>query len=152
LETDDCDIKADCTDILGGYECNCIDGWKGNGTFCENLDECTGKSDIEKSVSNDSETPPCDAIGGLCTDTIGSFTCVCDAGFSGDGLNCTNVDECISSPCDANASCQDQVGSFTCSCNDGWNGDGMICLDVDECSVTGSVRLEHFILVHSFRC
>ena len=45
LGTDDCDINADCTDILGGYECDCIAGWKGNGTFCENLDECTGEDD-----------------------------------------------------------------------------------------------------------
>ena len=39
---DDCDVNADCNDTLGGFECTCIAGWKGNGTFCENMDECTG--------------------------------------------------------------------------------------------------------------
>ena len=83
------------------------------------------------------EAPPCDPIGGLCTDTVGSFTCACDAGFSGDGLNCTNIDECLLSPCHADAVCDDLVGSFTCSCKPGYSGDGFVCQDVDECLVSG---------------
>ena len=26
----------------------------------------------------------------VCTDTMGSFICTCDAGYTGDGVNCTS--------------------------------------------------------------
>ena len=32
-----------------------------------------------------------------CTDTEGSYTCGCDDGYSGDGVTCTNIDECLGS-------------------------------------------------------
>ena len=36
-----------------------------------------------------------------------------------------DVNECSSSPCDANARCSNTVGSFECECNVGYTGDGM---------------------------
>ena len=91
-----------------------------------------------------------------CTDNEGSFLCHCNAGFSGDGLNCTSkasfftvglllnaafffilfniscvlfidIDECNTSPCHYNASCTDNDGSFVCQCNIGFSGDGLNC-------------------------
>ena len=38
-----------------------------------------------------------------------------------------DVDECASSPCDANAQCTDLPGTFTCECNVGYTGDGTTC-------------------------
>ena len=42
--------------------------------------------------------------------------------FKGDGTNCSDVNECDSSPCDGNASCGNTDGGFTCSCNSGYSG------------------------------
>ncbi|XP_072022656.1 thrombospondin-1-like [Amphiura filiformis] len=48
-------------------------------TYCD-IDECA--------LSTDN----CDA-NAACTNTVGSFTCACDAGYSGDGIICTDIDE-----------------------------------------------------------
>ena len=73
-----------------------------------------------------------------CTNTAGSFTCVCNDGYTGDGTNaCANVDECAADTdnnCDANAVCTDTDGGFTCTCGSGYEGTGDFCADVDECA------------------
>lgn len=56
-----------------------------------------------------------------------SFTCVCNAGFAGNGTHCIVFDACAASPCDSNAACFNVNGSFACSCNDGYVGNGHVC-------------------------
>jgi hypothetical protein len=73
-------------------------------------------------------------------DTAGSFACRCAAGWSGNGTNCSNVDECATHRhnCSALANCTDTEGSYTCAC-DHHTGygvlavDGATCLDTNEC-------------------
>ena len=80
------------------------------------IDECT--------VSN-----PCHEKA-TCNDTFGSFNCLCDPGFTGDGLNCTDIDECEINlhDCHVNGTCENTEGSFKCHCGpwyqpiDGYNG------------------------------
>src|SRR5439155_12504189 len=91
------------------------------------------------------EPPPSDAGAGATTCaslTCGSHAsclagprCACDLGFSGDGQQCADVDECQSGAagCSAYATCQNSVGSFSCSCKAGFTGDGKACADIDEC-------------------
>ena len=43
-----------------------------------------------------------------------------------------DVNECLSSPCDANANCQNTIGSFQCSCNAGFTGDGITCSGISK--------------------
>ncbi len=33
--TNPCDTNADCSDIIGGFECTCRSGYTGNGTHCQ---------------------------------------------------------------------------------------------------------------------
>ena len=107
-----------CVNVLAtGIEgCPCHVGFGPEGA-CGNLDECS------------LGTHNCSALGGNCTDTFGSFQCACLAGFSGNGFNCVDIDECVlSSPCDTNATCNNTIGSFTCTCAMGFSGDGVQCI------------------------
>ena len=61
---------------------------------------------------------------GLCSNTFGGFECSCNAGFSGDKVECSDVDECSFDNCDVNANCTNLEGGFSCACKVGFRGDG----------------------------
>jgi hypothetical protein len=67
----------------------------------------------------------------------GSFTCTCNSGYSGNGVSCSDVNECAlgTDNCHGNAGCKNVAGSFTCTCNSGYSGNGVSCSDVDECAL-----------------
>ncbi|KAK3544147.1 hypothetical protein QTP86_002966 [Hemibagrus guttatus] len=75
-------------------------------------------------------------IDALCQNTPKSFKCICKAGYSGDGKNCEDTDECDN---DYNGGCVHDCinipGNYRCTCYDGFMlaDDGHNCLDVDEC-------------------
>ena len=54
---------------------------------------------------------PCD-VDATCMNSIVSYSCKCNIGYSGDGLSCTDINECNNSPCDLHASCRDTFGSY----------------------------------------
>ena len=56
--------------------CTCNIGFSGNGSYCENVDEC-------QSSSNNS----CHE-NATCTDSVGSYSCACKNGFSGNATYC----------------------------------------------------------------
>ncbi len=124
-----CDPNATCTNTDGSYTCACNPGYEdlSSGTpgfVCGNIDEC-----LDDTLNN------CHADAD-CTDTPGSFTCACRSGYFGDGLACTNFNECDlgSDNCSQDADCTDTPGSFTCACRSGFTGDGVTCTDIDECA------------------
>ena len=87
-------------------ECQCLTGYEStdpdNG--CDNIIEC--------------DTSPCDA-NAVCTDTVGSFGCACNSGFTGDGFTCVDTIDCLpTNPC-TNGVCTDVPGSYNCTCNPG---------------------------------
>lgn len=75
-----------------------------DGTQCINVDECT------KGAS------PCDA-NAACFDSVGSYSCECNSGWSGSGSVCSNVDECLAAlhSCTPQEACFDTNGSFLCT-------------------------------------
>ena len=79
----------------------------------------------------------CDA-NATCEDVAGTDTCICATGFTGDGLTCTDNDECSngSNNCDENATCSNTPGSFSCDCNSGFTGDGL------SCDISGKILIQ----------
>ncbi len=109
----------------------------------------------------------CDSNNGICTNTVGSFTCSCDVGYTGDGITCssksighfltfelqwnnecTDIDECREDMhnCHENANCIDTVGSFSCSCNSGYFGDGISCEGICDEFLNGA-QLQSYSLL-----
>ncbi|CAH3146754.1 unnamed protein product, partial [Porites lobata] len=87
------------------------------------VDECSASSPVCDSNAN-------------CSNTRGSYSCNCRAGYTGDGKTCqgicvpfSDVDECsASSPvCDSNSNCSNTRGSYICTCKSGYTGDGKTC-------------------------
>ncbi|XP_029480837.1 nidogen-1-like [Oncorhynchus nerka] len=64
------------------------------------------------------------------------FTCECSTGFTGDGRQCYDIDECREMPeiCGSHAVCNNQPGTFRCECVDGFQfaSDGKSCVEVDR--------------------
>jgi hypothetical protein len=135
--THNCAPQANCSDTNGSFICTCNPGWtqanNSNGTACKDVDECVGINTCTSSHTS------------VCNNSIGSYSCVCSAGYAGSGqAPCTNKDECTlgTHNCAPQAQCSDNIGSFVCVCKAGWslgvgsNGtvlDFPACLDVDEC-------------------
>lgn len=86
----------------------------------------------------DASTPAVDAAG--CNPACGAnatcagSTCTCNTGYSGDGLTCTDVNECMNANggCDPNATCTNTPGSRVCTCGAGYFGDGATCTPIWE--------------------
>lgn len=118
--TGDCDANGDITSVGSGDDINgCSDTCTAQFT---DIDECTEVTDN------------CDE-NATCSNTIGGFSCECDAGYTGDGVDCTPIpqtdtNECAKGidNCHANAVCIDTVSSFKCECEEGYSGNGVSCM------------------------
>ncbi|XP_014676030.1 PREDICTED: latent-transforming growth factor beta-binding protein 4-like, partial [Priapulus caudatus] len=117
-----CDPElGDCFNIPGSFYCSCDMGFvmRADGE-CYDVDEC--------------QYPdfPCD-LRARCRNTEGSFRCICPDGYSGDGLTCSDVDECARNLCPRESRCFNMVGSYACGCGQGMRFAGGECSDIDEC-------------------
>lgn len=135
LDSTNCDPKTECFNLEGGYTCTpCPPGYEGSGREgCLNINECArGIADCHPFAS--------------CSDTDGSYTCKCGAGYLGDGRGaegCLDINECKQEewPCkSAFEVCTNVPGSFYCldaKCKLGYKlaADGKTCLDINECEV-----------------
>ena len=65
----------------------------------------------------------------LCTDSDGGFQCSCLSGYSGDGVTCSDINECSNGQhlCSKQAVCNNTLASYTCVCVEGFSGSGISC-------------------------
>ncbi|ELK08077.1 Fibrillin-3 [Pteropus alecto] len=75
---------------------------------------------------------------GECINSLGSFRCHCQAGYTPDATatTCLDVDECIQAPMPCTFLCKNTEGSFLCACPRGYllEEDSGTCRDLDECT------------------
>jgi hypothetical protein len=92
----------------------------------QDADPCWSTKE-EWRVSCDDQPPPSwDFICGTCPD-----------GYPGDGIQCTDIDECSDwvRNCGGHGICQDLAYEYRCDCDAGYSG-AQCEVDVDECSTT----------------
>ncbi|MDI1436799.1 FG-GAP-like repeat-containing protein [Polyangium sorediatum] len=100
----------------------CCDGLTCQSGTCVDVDECAaGTDNCDENAS--------------CTNTAGAFTCACNAGYEGDGVSCTNIDDCAASPCQNGGTCTDGIHSYTCECAPGFTGANCET-NIDECAAS----------------
>eukprot|EP00933_Yihiella_yeosuensis_P060247 TRINITY_DN6253_c4_g1_i1.p1 TRINITY_DN6253_c4_g1~~TRINITY_DN6253_c4_g1_i1.p1 ORF type:complete len:1111 (+),score=158.47 TRINITY_DN6253_c4_g1_i1:93-3425(+) len=163
LGTHNCPENSACTDTAGSFTCACSTGYKSLGGNCVDEDECANMLSARTLLNTTNQTGSaltgntslaniCNATLANCTNVVGSFICQCQAGYSGNGAVCSNVNECATGAhnCDDHSYCYDTVGSFTCKCKPGYSGLGTKytggwpakdgCWDIDECNLLISNR------------
>ncbi|CAH1263916.1 NOTCH1 [Branchiostoma lanceolatum] len=147
--TADCDPAATCINTAGSYSCECNPGYEGDGKTCKATcyPPCVLGS---RCVNGTCLCPPgfvgdacnadvdeCVMTPGVCEfeceNTIGSYRCVCPAGFrlnEEDQSTCLDIDECEEQVC--SQQCMNSYGSYKCNCDLGFvlDVDGFNCTEL----------------------
>ncbi|XP_028402771.1 neurogenic locus notch homolog protein 1-like [Dendronephthya gigantea] len=113
-------FERSCKNTPGSFVCTCKTGTIFDGVTCSG--RCVKLS----------------CLHGYCSNTNGSEICHCDKGFKYNGYACTDIDECMSSPCNQKGferSCKNTPGSFICTCKSGTIFDGVTCSAISELQI-----------------
>jgi hypothetical protein len=151
--THDCARHAQCTDTEGSFTCACNQGHTGDGysagTGCVDIDDCASDPcDYGDCNDEGASSYTCDCQEGFtdfncdfdinecylkthnchvdarCINIPGAYFCRCLSGWEGDGLTCTDLDDCDPDPCDPiHGTCEDHGSNlYDCNCMPGWCG------------------------------
>ncbi|XP_019581253.2 nidogen-2 isoform X1 [Rhinolophus sinicus] len=118
-----CGPNSVCINLLGSYRCECRSGYE----FANDQHTCILIAPPPNPCEDGSHT--CAPAGqAQCIHHGGStFSCTCLPGYTGNGHQCTDVDECSENRCHPSATCYNTPGSFSCRCQAGYHGDGLQC-------------------------
>ncbi|XP_039112047.1 nidogen-2 isoform X1 [Hyaena hyaena] len=128
-----CGPNSVCTNLPGSYSCDCRSGYE----FADDRHTCI----LIAPPSN-----PCEDGSHSCAPAHqarciyhggDTFSCTCLPGYTGNGHQCTDVDECSENRCHPSATCYNIPGSFSCRCLPGYHGDGFQCTPVPEDPASG---------------
>ena len=143
------DVNGACPNSDGSYSCSCNDGYSGDGFTCEDVNECgagvcgdntaftnrqasfacaypvgfeggamDGCTDISECC--DADLNACD-VNSMYIDFEGGYSCECLTGYSGDGVKCTDINECANPEnVPAHSTCANTDASFVITCNTGF--------------------------------
>nr|XP_053767195.1 adhesion G protein-coupled receptor E1 [Desmodus rotundus] len=135
-----CGPNSVCKNMPGRYKCSCLPGFSSPtgdnwvpakpGHFsCADINECL----VSGVCPEHSE----------CANSLGSYSCHCQEGFTSNNSRCEEVDECADPrACAEHATCHNSFGSYSCVCNPGFESSsgnmsfhvpGGTCEDIDEC-------------------
>lgn len=118
-----CGPNSVCTNLPGSYSCDCRSGYE----FADDHHTCILIAPPPNPCADGSHScAPADQA--RCIYHGGStFSCTCLPGYTGNGHQCTDVDECSENRCHPSATCYNTPGSFSCRCLPGYHGDGFQC-------------------------
>lgn len=91
--TDDCIETAACNNNAGSFSCSCLPGYEGNGFVCTGIQSYLYHFtcvliiiiDINECTTGGHNC----STRATCTNTAGSFSCACNPGYEGNGVNCS---------------------------------------------------------------
>ncbi|XP_055571561.1 nidogen-2 isoform X1 [Falco cherrug] len=112
-----------CLNVPGSYRCECHSGYRPaeDGQACVPLAPASNPCE-------DGSHPCAPRDRARCLPRAGGRpACECLPGYTGDGIDCSDVDECAENPCHLAATCYNMPGSFSCRCQPGYEGDGFQC-------------------------
>ena len=109
-----CLNNGTCVAFASNYNCSCPNDYFGKN--CENKKTCLNCHKHAKCIN---------------------FTCVCNVGYNGNGITCSDMNECNLTPCLRNNTyCVNTAGSFLCKCIEGFTRVNFVCSDINECNTT----------------
>ncbi|KXJ22803.1 fat-like cadherin-related tumor suppressor homolog isoform X2 [Exaiptasia diaphana] len=84
--------------------------------------------DANNNCPHPSECARC-SNGGTCQDDIGSYSCACPAGYTGEHCE-VDINYCVPNLCQYGSTCVDNKSSFTCTCQSKYSG--LLCNKNEE--------------------
>ncbi|XP_071951123.1 uncharacterized protein [Antedon mediterranea] len=136
-QLDNCAADRVCRNTFGNFFCSCPEG------LSFNYDVIDGKKQLVCRDRNECDYPNNCNANADCINLDPGYGCRCKTGYTGDGVQCTKIDErtCDNNPCFIGVECID-IGPnpedplaklFVCrTCPVGYVGDGITCIKVEK--------------------